>query len=251
MTEHHENLVSVIMPSYNSAEFIAESIDSVIAQSYQDWELLICDDVSTDNSRDIIREYAARDKRIKLIELSENSGAAVARNTSIQASKGRFIAFLDSDDLWREDKLEKQTVFMKQHNVVLSYTYYSVIDEQGQDTGKVMMPAGRLTYKDLLKSNQIGCLTAIYDAGKIGKVEMPLIRKRQDFALWLRILKKGHLAVCLHENLALYRNRTNSISSNKFDLVKYNWRLYRQVEAFSIFKSAYYLAWNIYRKIKS
>lgn len=167
--------------------------------------MIIVDDVSPDNSNKIIEEYCKKDSRIKLIKLKENSGPAVARNRAI---KGRYIAFLDADDLW---KPEKQINFMIEKNCALSYSAYETMSEEG----KIIVPPSKLSYKDILKTNYIGCLTAIYDTQK---VYMPLIKKRQDYGLWLKILKETDFAYGLDESLATYRLMSNSVSSNKFKI---------------------------------
>lgn len=244
------NLVSIITPSYNSVQFIGKSIKSVLNQSYTNWEMIIVDDLSTDNSIQVIQEYVKKDNRIKLIQLKNNSGAAVARNTAIEAAKGKYIAFLDSDDLWETKKLENQINFMEKNNSSFSYSNYSLIDEEGNDLNIVKNPTSYMTYNELLKENQIGCLTAIYSQEKLGKIYMPLIRKRQDYGLWLNILKKINHADKIDEVLAIYRIRKNSISSNKLELLKYNFELFNKHQKLSKLKSLYYLAWNIFRKIK-
>ncbi|EPL1602607.1 glycosyltransferase family 2 protein [Acinetobacter baumannii] len=233
------NLVSIITPSYNSAKYIGKTIDSVISQTYKNWELIIIDDCSIDSSVDIIKDYENKDKRIKLIQLKENSGAAVARNTGIQLARGRFIAFLDSDDSWLPEKLEKQLEFMLINNYYFTYTSYFKINENNEILGTMYIPS-KVNYSQLLKTCVIGCLTVIYDAEKIGKQEFPLIRKRQDFALWLKILKKVDYAYGLQENLANYTIRSDSISANKLNAAKYNWFLYRNIEKLSLFVSFYY-----------
>lgn len=233
------NLVSIITPSYNSAKYIGKTIDSVISQTYKNWELIIIDDCSTDSSVEIIKDYENKDNRIKLIQLKENSGAAVARNTGIQLARGRFIAFLDSDDSWLPEKLKKQLDFMLINNYYFTYTSYFKINENNEILGTMYIPS-KVNYSQLLKTCVIGCLTVIYDAEKIGKQEFPLIRKRQDFALWLKILKKVDYAYGLQENLANYTIRSDSISANKLNAAKYNWFLYRNIEKLSLFVSFYY-----------
>lgn len=245
-----KDLVSIITPSYNSEKFIEETIESVIAQTYTNWEMIIVDDVSTDNSIEIINNYAMEDSRIKLIQLEKNSGAAVARNTAIKNANGRFIAFLDSDDLWVKTKLEEQISYMKKNNISFSYSDYELIDEKSNLLNISKKPAGMLDYKELLKENQIGCLTAIYDQKKIGKCYMPLIRKRQDYGLWLSILKKVPYAYKVPLSLGIYRVRVNSISSNKIELLRYNFNLFHIHENLSKIKAFYYVVWNVYRKIK-
>ena len=244
-----KELVSIITPSYKSKRFISKTIESVLSQTYQNWEMLIVDDLSPDDSNEIIEEYIKKDNRIKLIKLEKNSGPAIARNKAIEEAKGRYIAFLDADDLWMPEKLEKQIDFMKENGYELTYTNYETMREDGEKLNNTIIAPSSLTYKQLLISNKIGCLTAIYDTKRIGKVYMPLIKKRQDYGLWLNILKKVDKAYNIDKTLGVYRIMSNSISSNKFDLIKYNYALFREHEGFSSIKSLYYLAWNIYIKL--
>jgi glycosyltransferase involved in cell wall biosynthesis len=243
-----KNLVSVITACYNSERHISETINSVINQTYQNWELLLVDDCSIDNTIALIEELQKTDKRIKLVQLKENSGAAVTRNTAIKEAKGTFIAFLDSDDKWLPKKLEMQLEFMISNNYNLTHTAYELIDNLGNILNKTITPAKILSYNDMLYSNKIGCLTAMYNQSELGKIHMPLLRKRQDYGLWLKILKTGEKAYGLPEVLSLYRNTENSISNNKLDLIKWNWKLFREAENLSIAKSIYYLSCNIISK---
>lgn len=245
----NNELISIITPSYKSARFISQTIESVLAQSYQNWEMIIVDDVSPDNSNEIIEEYCKKDSRVKLIKLKQNSGPAVARNRAIEEAQGRYIAFLDADDLWKAEKLEKQMKFMKEKSCALSYSAYETMTEEGTVENKYINPPLKISYKDLLKSNYIGCLTAIYDTQKLGKVYMPLISKRQDYGLWLRILKKTDFAYGVNEPLAIYRIMSNSISSNKFKLLKYHYKLFTEFENINSIKALYYLAWNVLTKL--
>ena len=233
------SLVSIITPSYNSSRFIAETIESVLAQTYQNWEMLITDDCSKDDSVEIIQRYAEKDFRIKLFQLEKNSGAGICRNNSIREAKGRYIAFLDSDDRWYPTKLEKQIAFMEQQGYAVSYTSYDVCDENGKLTGVVYCRKS-VSYFSMLVDCGIGCLTGIYDTEVLGKVYMPQIRKRQDWALWIQLLKICRNAYGLKESLAIYRKSNSSISSNKFKLVSYNWAVYRKVLNFSLIKSFIY-----------
>lgn len=232
--------ISIITPSYKSERFISQTIESVLVQTYQNWEMIIVDDNSPDNSNKIIEEYASKDSRIKLIKLDKSSGPAVARNTAIENAKGRFIAFLDADDIWLPEKLKKQINFMLKNNIEFSFTEYYKIDENGEKISGVIKRPQKVNYNKMLKSNYIPCLTAIYDTKKLGKVYMPLILKRQDYGLWLKILKKIDFAYALNEPLALYRIHSNSVSSNKFVAAYYVWKLFREVEKLNIFKSSYY-----------
>ncbi|GIU37019.1 glycosyl transferase [Shewanella hafniensis] len=230
----YQPLVSIIMPSYNSARTIAESIESVMAQTYQNWELLITDDVSVDNTRDIVRSYCEKDNRIKLFELDKNSGAGASRNNSIESSKGDYIAFLDSDDLWFPDKLLIQIAFMKVNNVLLSYSAYQKFGANGD--GGIITPPNSVTYNQLLTGNVIGCLTAIYNAKILGKRYMPLIRKRQDMGLWLSILKDIDKAFGIDSVLAKYRVDTG-MTQNKLTILKWQWAFYREVVGLNFFEA--------------
>jgi glycosyltransferase involved in cell wall biosynthesis len=234
-------LVSVIMPAFNSEDFISRAIDSILRQTFEDWELIVVDDFSLDSTKKIVDEYAELDRRVKLVELKDNAGAAAARNVAIMAAKGRYISFLDSDDSWLPTKLEKQLSFMKNNDIAFSYSAYEKIDIQGSVVGKVNVPK-KVCYQDLLKVCSIGCLTVMYDTEKLGKVYMPLIRKRQDVGLWLRMLRDIPYAYGLDEVLAQYQLRPNSISSNKLSAASYTWRLYRDVEKLSMPVAAYYFA---------
>ncbi|WP_045398736.1 glycosyltransferase family 2 protein [Vibrio hyugaensis] len=243
-------LVSIITPSFNCQNTIKKTIKSVMNQTYQNWEMIIVDDCSTDGSLEIIERFISNEPRIKLIRSSWNGGAAVARNTGISIAKGRFIAFLDSDDLWHETKLEKQIQFMLDNNVELSYTPYNRYHANGTLLG-AFFPKSKLTYKDILKSNSIGCLTAIYDTQRIGKVFMPNISKRQDMGLWLRILKQVEYAHCYNEVLADYLAvQENSVSSNKLTAAKFQWRLYREVEKLDLKTSLYNFVNYFYYGVK-
>jgi len=237
---------SIITPSYNSADFIAATVSSVIAQTFKDWEMIIVDDYSTDNSVECIQKLIAQDSRIKLIQLKQNSDAAVARNTGIQAAKGRFIAFLDSDDLWHPDKLERQIDFMLKGDIAFSYTGYEKINEDGIPFQIMGVPT-KVSYNDLLKTNVIGCLTAIYDTEKLGKIYMPSNTKREDFAAWLNILKNIDYAYGINEPLAQYRVYAGQSSSKKASMAKENWHLYRNIQQLGFLRSTYYFSHYLVR----
>src|SRR5690554_4363141 len=234
-------LVSVITPLYNCSKYLEQTIQSVISQTYENWEMIMVDDCSTDNSIKIAQHYAVQDERVKIIQLEKNSGAAVARNTAIEAAQGRFIAFLDSDDQWLPHKLETQLAFMQKQNVAFSYAAYEKMNEEGAVIGSVGVP-DKVCYRDLLKVCSIGCLTAMYDTQKLGKVYMPLIRKRQDLGLWLKILKQTPYAYGVQDILAQYQLRSDSISANKRVAAQYTWRLYREVERLSFPVASYYFS---------
>lgn len=225
-------IVSIITPTYNSADFLAETIEAIQAQTFADWELLITDDCSSDNTRELAQAYAEKDERIKLFVLEKNSGAGAARNNSLANAQGRYIAFCDSDDRWTADKLEKQIAFMQKHDYAFTYTGYHLCDEAGTVLGEVKCRA-KETYGSLKRDDKIGCLTVVYDSEKIGKVSFPLLRKRQDWGMKLLALQKCHAAYGIQEPLAIYRKRADSISRNKMSLVKYNIAVYEQVLGWS------------------
>ena len=240
--------VTIIMPSYNSEKFIIESVESVLVQTYSNWELIIVDDCSPDDSNKIITKYVDNDSRIKLIKLQKNSGPAVARNTAIEAANGRYIAFLDSDDVWLPNKLETQINFMHDNDLAFTYSSYRLVGEDNEHLG-VFITKDKISYFYMLKTCSVGCLTAIYDTEKIGKQYMPLILKRQDYGLWLKILKLIGETRGILEPLATYRIRKNSVSSNKVKAAKYQWKIYREIEKLSFLKSLYYFVFYAYNGV--
>ena len=242
-------VVSIITPLYDAGVYIAETIESVIHQEFTDWEYLIVDDCSTDNGPAIAEKYAATDSRIRVIQLQENAGAGVSRNAGIEASRGRFIAFLDSDDKWLPSKLSRHLDFMKTNDVPFSFTDYILTAEDGTDLGHIVRCRKTLSYRRQLKTNYVGCSTVVIDTDFYGKRYFPEIRKRQDFGLWLELLKSGPPALGFSEALTVYRVRKTGLSGRKVELVKHNWLLYREVLAFGPIRSAYYLCWNIAIKI--
>ncbi|MBS9937886.1 glycosyltransferase family 2 protein [Vibrio alginolyticus] len=231
-----QSLVSIIMPSYNSDGTILESIQSVLSQTYKNWELIIVDDRSTDNTWQVIQTYADKYDNIRVYQNKENLGAGASRNFAIKKARGRFIAFLDSDDLWTEDKLAEQIPFMLENNYPLTYTHYSRFTSE-EELSVVTAPE-YTTYKKLMYSNVIGCLTAVYDAQALGKRYMPLIRKRQDMGLWLDILKDTPKAYCLPKPLAKYR-LDSGMTANKFSVLSYQWKFYRDVVGLSLPRSLF------------
>lgn len=232
-------VVSIIMPAYNAAKTIAASVDSILAQTYLSWELLIVDDCSTDATSQLGKKYASLDNRIKYIKTPVNSGAARARNLAIKEATGRFIAFLDSDDLWMPEKLSNQVWFMQNNGLAFSYSSYSLIESVNRDF--TFHPPQRLTYGELLKTNSIGCLTAIYDSERLGKRYMPVsVERQEDYALWLNICREEGVLYGLSEPLAKYRVAATSLSSNKILVSKNQWKVYRLVEGLNIMRSIYY-----------
>lgn len=222
-------IVSIITPVYNSDAFIKDTINSVINQTYQNWELLLIDDCSSDKSVTIINDYIKNNSNIKLIKNTINQGAAISRNKGIMEAQGDYIAFLDADDLWKPEKLERQLKHMQKQNCDVCFSSYELIDEKGNKLNKKVEALPVLSYKKLLKSNYVGNLTGVYNSKTIGKITSPNLRKRQDWLIWLKALKKsGKPAYGIQESLAYYRIRKGSMSSNKFDLLKYNYRVYNK-----------------------
>lgn len=243
-----ERLVSIIMPLYNCEKYISESIESVISQTYYHWELLVVDDKSTDSSLSIVKNFANKDSRIKVITLNSNMGPTHARNRAIKEAKGRYIAFLDSDDLWLPLKLKEQVSFLKKHDLVLTYSAYGTMNENSISINtRHSLPF--LTYEDMLKSNYIGNLTGIYDVDYFGKVYLDNIG-HEDYVLWLKLLKKIQYTRGLTQILARYRIVSDSISANKFKVLKWQWHIYRKVVKLTILKSSYYFMYYIYNALK-
>lgn len=238
-----EKLISVIMPTYNCAKFIEETIETVIAQTYKNWELIIVDDCSKDNTNEIVDKYILKDNRIKYYRLDMNQGAAMARNKAMELANGSYMAFLDSDDLWKNDKLEKQLKFMEENNYNFSCTSYEQIDEDGKELNKVINSKQKADYNRVLLDCPVGNSTVIYNVEKLGKFKVPNIRKRNDDALWLQILKNERYIYGMNEVLMKYRIRQNSISRNKVDLIKYHWQLYREIEHLSVIRSIFHICW--------
>jgi teichuronic acid biosynthesis glycosyltransferase TuaG len=245
-----KNLVSIITPTYNSGLYIANTIEAILMQTYTNWELLITDDCSTDNSCEIIEIYKQKDSRIKLFRLNKNSGAAIVRNNSIQNAKGKYIAFCDSDDIWYKDKLEKQLCFMQKNNYAFTFSSYSLIDSNSKDLNKIIHAVKSIDYNQYLKNTIIGCLTVVIDKELVGDFRMPVIKSGQDMGLWLLIMKKGIIAYGLDENLASYRVGIKSLSSNKLSKLKHVWKVYNEIEGFSITKSLYLLCFYVINALK-
>ncbi|AEX20711.1 glycosyl transferase family protein [Vibrio sp. EJY3] len=239
VSDNNDSLVSIVMPTYNSEKTVSESIQSVRSQTYKNWELIIVDDRSTDNTWKVIQTYADKYDNIHVYQNKENLGAGASRNFAIKKAKGRFIAFLDSDDLWMENKLSEQIPFMIENGYPLTYTHYTRFNGTGELN--VVTAPEYITYNKLIYSNVIGCLTAVYDTKSLGKRYMPLIRKRQDMGLWLDILKDTPKAYCLPKPLAKYRMDTG-MTANKLTVLSYQWRFYRDVVGLSLPKSLFTFA---------
>ena len=234
-------LVSVITAAFNAESFIAETVASVQAQSLTDWEMLIADDASTDRTAEIVRALAANDPRVRLIPLEQNGGVARARNAALAAARGRFIAFLDSDDLWLPQKLERQIAFMAAQDAAVSYTAFRRINEDGSRLGRLVEVPPRLTYAQLLKNTAIATLTGMVDTAKTGPIRMTEAR-RDDFILWLSILKRGFTAHGLQEDLARYRVVTGSLSSKPERSAAWTWSVYRRTEKLGLLRAAWCMA---------
>lgn len=236
----NDKLVSIITPAYRCKDTILGTYESIKSQTYQEWEWLIVEDNSSDGTYDFIYELVGKDDRVRLLRTEKNSGAAVARNVGISNARGRYIAFLDADDLWKKDKLLHQLKFMNENDFVFTFTNYDLVYSSGK-TKTYRIKTDKTNYKKTLRSNKIGCLTAIYDAKILGKVFMPLdCEKREDHGAWLDILRTGNLAYRLDESLAIYRVGSGSVSSNKLRMMKFQYRLYRRHEKFSAIKSMFY-----------
>lgn len=241
------------MPSYNTGQFIAETIESVLAQSYSDWELIIVDDCSTDGTDEVVGQYLT-DTRIRYIKNEINSGAAVSRNRALREAKGKWIAFLDSDDLWERDKLEKQIAFMENNGYHFSYTNYIEIDEDSVPNGKRVTGPKRITKHGMYNYCWMGCLTVMYDAETVGLVQIEDIKKNNDYAMWLKVCKKANCYL-LDENLARYRKRSGSISNHGYmKLIKWHYKLYREAEKMNVLWAAVNtirnLGFGFYKKLK-
>lgn len=238
--EMKEKLVSIITPMHNAEKFVARTIESVQKQTYTDWEMIIVDDGSSDGSADIVQTYAKSDTRIHYKRLDQNAGVAQARNIAIQSAVGRYIAFLDSDDIWKPDKLRRQLALMQETGTMFCYTACGVIDEDGKESGRVRHVPERVAYKDLLKGNVIPCLTVLLDRKQLSQqginVAMPLV-PHEDYAAWLSILKQGVVADGINEILAEYRVNKKSVSANKLQAMKWTWQIYRKQEKLGLVKS--------------
>lgn len=244
-------LVSVIVPVYDAEKFIKDTIKTVIDQTYPNWELLLVDDCSTDKSVKIIKGYQQKDKRIKLFSNSKNSGAAISRNKGIEESRGRYIAFLDADDLWDERKLEKQVAFMQENDCAFSFTGYEFANNKGEPNGKKVFVPTTITYKEALKNTTIWTSTVMLDLEVLekGDVTMPNIRRGQDTATWWKILRIVEKAGGVNEILAYYRRTNTSLSANKFVALRRTWNLYRNVENLGLVTSLYSFFWYVYNAI--
>lgn len=246
----NEPLVSIITPVYNAERFLSDTIKSVQNQTYKNWEMLLVDDCSKDNSAQTIKEFQKYDDRIKYIKLEKNSGASVSRNTGIKNAKGRFIAFVDSDDIWKPEKLEVQVKYMLENNLGFTFTSYRYMKEDGELTNKVAKAPSKINYNGLLKNTIIGCSTVVIDTDIVEYFEMPLVRRGQDTATWLQILRKEKYAYGIDKDLVYYRLVGESLSSNKIIALKRTWNTYRNVEKLGLIKSSYVFCFYVFNAIK-
>lgn len=240
-------LVSIITPSYNSAKFIAETIQSVQNQTYPNWEMIIVDDGSSDETDGIVLSIIETDNRIQFHKLTQNSGPAVARNTGIEKASGDYMTFIDADDIWFPTFIENNIKTIQETGIPFVFSSYKRANEQLEFVYSDFIVPHKVSYTDILKSNSISCLTAFLDIKKLGKKYMPLIRKRQDMGLWLNYLKVIPFAYGIQETQAIYRIRENSLSRRKSNLIRYQWQFYREVGRLNIFQSTYYMLHWMYR----
>jgi teichuronic acid biosynthesis glycosyltransferase TuaG len=235
------NLVSIITPTYNSAKYISETIQSVQNQTHQNWEMIIVDDGSTDHTISIVEGFKKSETRIHLIKQNKNVGPAITRNKGIEFAKGKYLTFLDADDIWFSDFIQNSIETIQQTAVPFVFSSYKRSDEELNFVYSDFIVPQKVSYTDILKTNSISCLTAFLDVEVLGKKFMPIIHKRQDMGLWLQYLKEIPFAHGIQKPKAIYRIRKNSLSRKKSNLIKYQWQFYREVEKLSMAQSAYYM----------
>ncbi|WP_411954023.1 glycosyltransferase family 2 protein [Alkalibacillus sp. S2W] len=245
MKNKHDDLVSIITPVFNAAEYIDNTINSVLKQTYTNWEMIIADDCSTDNTAENVLKYD--DPRIRYLKMDDNSGAARARNKALDYAKGNFIAFLDSDDFWKETKLEKQLSFMLDKRIGFSFTGYEIL---GNEKNKIIEVPSSLNYNQFMKNTIIGTLTVIINRDIVGDFRIVDVKKDHDSMTWAKILRKNNIAYGLNESLAYYRKVDGSISNNKFKAAMTHWTNLRQIEKLSVFKSLYYFIFYGFNAVK-
>lgn len=239
-------LVSIITPNWNCAKYICETIKSVQAQTYQNWEMIIVDDCSTDNSEEMVKPFLEQDKRISFLKNSKNSGAAVSRNYALREAKGRWVAFLDSDDLWLPEKLEKQLKFMVENNHVFSYTKYQEIDNDSRETGVEIHGPMHVSNWGMFAFCWPGCLTVMYNRDAVGLVQIADIKKNNDYAMWLKVCRKADCYL-LEEVLAKYRRgRVGSISTHGYNtMIKWHYKLWHEAEGMNAMASMFWTCINL------
>ena len=239
---YENDLISIITPAYNASAYIEKTIESVKNQTYENWELIIVDDNSNDDTLDLITKYAGNDERILIVHNEINKGVAASRNIALKCSKGEYIAFLDSDDIWKKDKLDKQLSYMKANNYALTYTAYQKYNTSNNKIGKVIKIPSKMTYNKIFYNTAIACLTVIVNRGMVGDFSMPLIEHTEDQCTWQAILKRGYTAYGLDESLAFYRVGSNSLTSNKKKAIQGQWKTYREYYKFSFIRSFVYFS---------
>ncbi|WP_119396456.1 glycosyltransferase family 2 protein [Salinibius halmophilus] len=244
-------LVSVVTPVFNSEKYIRETYESLLNQTHESWEWIVVDDCSTDCSYDLLNEIKSNDHRVRLMSTGSNSGAAVSRNLALDRAAGDYVAFLDSDDLWRPSKLKDQVEFMESQHLDFSFTSYEVIFDDGRSTGKTVdRSAPSVGYNDMLKKRAtLGCSTVMLSKKVYKEYKMPLLRTGQDYALWLSILKNGYIASPILKALTLYRISENSISRNKFKKALRQWSIYRENEGIGLFSALFYFSHYAFRAV--
>ena len=238
-TSYEKPLVSIVMPAFNAEAFLEEAISSIRAQSFQRWELVAVDDASSDRTLEILKSFARRDSRCRYERLTVNQGAAAARNRALEISRGRFIAFLDSDDRWLPGKLERQITFMMESGSGFSFTGFEIISSNGVRLALAPPVPESMSYEDLLRRTLIGCSTVVIDRGLLGDFKFPLMRTRQDLALWLSLLRDGYVANGIPDVLTQYRMSPDGISKNKLKAARQVWRVYREHEKLGLFKAGW------------
>lgn len=237
---YNNNTVSVITPVYNCEDYIGETIESALSQTYKDIEIILVDDCSTDRSSDIIKEYKYKyPDKIRYHKLEKNMGVAVARNTALDIAKGRYVAFLDSDDLWYKEKIEKQLGLIRKKNAAICYAAIEMIDEESKLLKGKRSVKEKINYKFLLKNTMIATSSVIIDRNKTGNFQMPLLRSGQDYATWLKLMRDGRDAYGANDTLVKYRVRSNSLSSGKLKSVKQVWTIQTKQEGISMISAAY------------
>lgn len=241
------DLVSIITPTYNSAKYIAATINSVQQQTHTNWEMIIVDDGSNDETEAIVLSICKEDSRIQFYKLNKNSGPAIARNFAIDKAKGKYITFLDADDIWFANFIENSIKAIHKTGVPFVFSSYKRSNENLEFVYSDFIVPEKVSYTDILKSNSISCLTAFINVDLLGKKYMPIIHKRQDMGLWLQYLKEIPYAYGIAEPQAIYRIRENSLSRKKSNLLKYQWQFYRNVEKLNVFQSVYYMIHWMYR----
>jgi len=243
-----KDLVSIIMPMYNCKNYVVDSIGSVILQTYTNWELVVVDDCSIDSSYEIVNKLSKNESRIRLYQMPRNSGVTKVRNYALSLARGKYIAFLDSDDLWFPEKLYTQITFLREKSLFFTYSSYDAIDGKSHYINtRYSLP--KITYADMLKSNRIGHLTGIYDVDYFGKVYFEEVG-HEDYVMWLKLIKQIPFTLGLKESLAQYRVMSDSLSSNKFRVLGWQWYIYRKIEKLTLVQSSYYFIFYLYNALK-